>query len=103
MALFAPRCDRCGNRTRNEEEDKPVCPECVQEMALMLEASQETERACPVDGAKMAKEVAHMLVIDRCPSCNGVWMDGGEVERIKGELQEVAVMAMTRGLSGPVF
>ena len=103
MPLFAPRCDRCGTRTRNEEGDKPVCPACVQEMELMLEASQEAARACPVDGVKMGKEVAHMLVIDRCPSCNGVWMDGGELERMKGDLQEVAVMAMARGLSGPML
>ena len=103
MALFAPRCDRCGNRTRHQEDDKPVCETCVAEMALMVEAAQEAQRSCPVDGAEMTKEVAHMLLIDRCPSCNGVWMDGGELERMQGELQEAAVMAMARGLSGPLI
>jgi hypothetical protein len=103
MALFAPKCDRCGNRTRNQEDDKPVCEECVQEMKLLVEASGEEKRLCPLDGQAMSKEIAHMLVIDRCPQCHGVWFDGGELERMKDGLEEATVMAMARGMTSPLI
>ncbi|MBW2422744.1 MAG: zf-TFIIB domain-containing protein [Deltaproteobacteria bacterium] len=45
----------------------------------------------------MQKEIAHMLVIDRCPTCGGVWLDGGELERLKGDVNEQALLAMSRG------
>lgn len=103
MALFAPKCDRCGNRTRNKEDDKPICEACVQEMSLLVAASGEASRPCPLDGTPMAKEIAHMLVIDRCPQCCGVWLDGGELERLKEGVQMEAVMATTRGLTSPLI
>jgi hypothetical protein len=102
MALFAPKCDRCGDRTRHKADDKPICENCAQEMALIVSASNEERRTCPLDGAEMGKEVAHMLVIDRCPKCQGVWLDGGELERMKEGLQEATVMAMARGLTSPL-
>lgn len=103
MALFAPKCDRCGNRTRNKEDDKPVCEECVQEMNLLVAASSEEKRLCPLDGETMAKEIVHMLVIDRCPQCRGAWFDGGELERMKEGLEEATMMAMARGLTSPLI
>ena len=56
MSLFAPKCDRCGKKTRNEEEGKPVCDACVNEMALILDATEENARHCPVDDSVMQKE-----------------------------------------------
>ena len=103
MALFAPKCDRCGNRTRNKEDDKPVCETCVEEMTLLVNASKEESRPCPRDGTNMAKEIAHMLVIDRCPDCGGVWLDGGELERLREGVQMEAIMATTRGLTSPLI
>lgn len=98
MPIFAPKCDRCGQRTRNEEEGKPVCDSCVQEMQMILDAAQENIRLCPVDASPMQKEIAHMLVIDKCPTCRGVWLDGGELDKLTGDLQLEAVTAMSAGL-----
>ena len=103
MALFAPKCDRCGKRTRNTEEDKPVCQNCVEEMTLLINAAKEESRPCPRDASPMIKEIAHMLVIDRCPECRGVWLDGGELERLREGVQMEAVMATTRGLTSPLI
>ena len=103
MALFAPKCDRCGNRTRNKEDDKPVCETSVEEMTLLVNASKEESRPCPRDGTNMSKEIAHMLVIDRCPECSGVWLDGGELERLREGVQMEAIMATTRGLTSPLI
>jgi Zn-finger nucleic acid-binding protein len=72
-------------------------------MNLLVAASDEANRPCPLDGTAMAKEIAHMLVIDRCPQCSGVWLDGGELERLKEGVQMEAVMATTRGLTSPLI
>jgi hypothetical protein len=101
MALLGEKCDRCGKRTRHKEGDQPICETCAQEMALMIEASSESERLCPVDGQKMSKEIAHMLVVDRCPTCQGVWLDGGELERLRGGVEAEALKAMTTGFTYP--
>lgn len=101
MALFGEKCHRCGTRTRHKEEDEAICENCVNEMAVMVAASKEETRPCPVDGTQMLKEVAHMLVIDRCPECKGVWLDGGELDRIREGVESEAVMSMARGMSGP--
>ncbi|MDE0884962.1 MAG: zf-TFIIB domain-containing protein [Myxococcota bacterium] len=103
MALLAPKCDRCGRRTRKTQEDKPICEACAEEMDLIVQAGYEVDRLCPVDGTAMKKEVAHMLVIDRCPKCSGAWLDGGELERLKEGVQMEAVLATTRGLTSPLI
>ena len=101
MAIFGEHCDRCGKRTRHTEDDKPICEPCAQEMALMVQAQDESARQCPIDGAQMSKEIAHMIVIDRCPKCQGVWLDGGELERLKGGVEAGALMAMASGFTVP--
>lgn len=101
MSLFGDKCARCGARTRHEVEGKATCEACEKEMELLVQASAETLRSCPVDGVTMSKEIAHMIVVDRCPTCKGVWLDGGELERLKGGVESSAVMAMAAGFSSP--
>lgn len=101
MSLLGEKCARCGTRTRNEENGAPTCDSCAQEMRLLVAAQDEKQRPCPVDGETMKKEVAAMIVIDRCPKCQGVWLDGGELERLKGNAEAGAVMAMANGFTLP--
>ena len=98
MAIFSAKCDRCGQRTRNEEEGRPICDSCAREMELILDAAKENTRQCPVDASPMKKEIAHMIVIDKCPKCNGVWFDGGELEKMTGDLRAEAVTMMTHSV-----
>jgi len=98
MPIFAPKCDRCGKRTRNEDQGKPICDSCVQEMQLILDAAKENVRQCPLDASPMTKEIAHMIVIDKCPQCNGVWLDGGELEKLTDDICAEAMTAMTQGI-----
>jgi Transcription factor zinc-finger len=102
VALFGEKCARCGTRTRNEVKGAPTCEQCEKEMQLLVKAKSEKVRPCPVDGEHMTKEIAHMLVIDRCPKCQGVWLDAGELERIKGGVEASAVMAMAHGFTVPL-
>ena len=101
MSIFGDKCARCGTRTRQEVDGAPTCEACAVEMQLLVTAEGEATRPCPVDGATMSKEVAAMVVIDRCPKCNGVWLDGGELEHLKGNAEASAVMAMTNGFTTP--
>jgi Zn-finger nucleic acid-binding protein len=38
--------------------------------------------ACPVDGAKLVPMERSGIEIDHCPSCRGVWLDRGELDKI---------------------
>ena len=41
-----------------------------------------TDRTCPADGTILTPEWRSDVVVDRCPSCRGMWLDEGELERI---------------------
>jgi hypothetical protein len=101
MSLLGDKCVRCGSRTRKSFRDKPTCEPCQQQLELALAAAQEAKRACPGDGAMLEKEVAHGLIIDRCPTCRGVWLDAGELERLSGEVAYEACAAMVYGMRPP--
>lgn len=78
--LFGEICVRCGNkRTKETIEGLPTCDQC----ALMVKSTREEKRHCPIDGAQMNKEVVEGVIIDRCASCGGIWLDGGELELVK--------------------
>lgn len=38
--------------------------------------------ACPVDGATLTMSERQGIEIDYCPSCRGVWLDRGELDKI---------------------
>jgi len=38
--------------------------------------------ACPVDGATLQPMERQGIEIDFCPSCRGVWLDRGELDKI---------------------
>ena len=46
----------------------------------------------------MSKKAAHTIVIDRCPTCQGVWLDAGELDCLTGEVAREAMMAIARGV-----
>ena len=37
---------------------------------------------CPVDGATLVMSERSGIEIDYCPSCRGVWLDRGELDKI---------------------
>ncbi|MBX3564336.1 MAG: zf-TFIIB domain-containing protein [Sphingomonas sp.] len=38
--------------------------------------------ACPVDGATLVPVERSGIEIDHCPTCRGVWLDRGELDKI---------------------
>ena len=49
---------------------------------------------CPKCGMKLIEVDYKSLKVDRCSSCNGIWLDAGELE---------AAVELERGLLGRIF
>ena len=101
MALFGDKCTRCGRRTKHSYENVPTCEDCEQQLRLRLKAEAEEARKCPIDDAAMAKEIVMGIVIDRCPTCRGVWLDGGELEYMKRGIEIGTATDLVRGIAYP--
>jgi hypothetical protein len=102
VALFGEKCARCGKkRTREEYEGVPICGVCRELLEKNLEAASEESHSCPIDGTRMAKEIVFSVILDRCPSCHGVWLDGGELEQLRGAITAGVTSELVRGLTSP--
>lgn len=53
---------------------------------------------CPRDGAKLAPHNAKGITIDVCPTCQGIWLDKGEVDIVLKQENEAAVIGWVRSL-----
>jgi Zn-finger nucleic acid-binding protein len=45
---------------------------------------------CPIDGADLVMSERQGVEIDYCPSCRGVWLDRGELDKILDRAAELA-------------
>ena len=45
-------------------------------------ANHEGPMACPVDGSTLVMSERSGIEIDYCPTCRGVWLDRGELDKI---------------------
>jgi len=55
---------------------------------------------CPVDGATLTMSERQGIEIDYCPTCRGVWLDRGELDKIieRSQAAEGLGAAGTRGV-----
>jgi hypothetical protein len=57
---------------------------------------------CPKCGADLVVEDFRAIEVDRCPECNGVWLDAGEIEALtraeKGTTSDL-FRSIIRGIS----
>lgn len=76
--------------TRNEDEyfvrrDAELIKE--QRAKLDAERARAERRAhymkCPKCGADLAETEFHHIKLDKCPECQGVWLDAGEIEMLE--------------------
>ncbi len=55
--------------------------------------SQGDHRICPRDGTALVGEPityggSAVVTVDRCPTCTGIWLDPGELERIRDAISD---------------
>ncbi|MFT5431845.1 MAG: Zn-finger nucleic acid-binding protein [Myxococcota bacterium] len=60
------------NRVQLTEPELPVS-----------QAERDRAVACPADGAAMEPVESGPVTIDKCPTCAGIWLDGGEIAALK--------------------
>jgi hypothetical protein len=74
------------NPSRNENE---YFARLDAELRKELRAKADAERAaqvaadrnkCPRDGTALVTKESHHVTIDVCPTCDGIWLDKGELE-----------------------
>ncbi len=75
--------------SRNEEEyfARQEAERLEQSRAEVQRVTIESKRKshymkCPKCGADLSAVDYHGVQVDRCPECNGVWFDAGEVESL---------------------
>ncbi|ACB39465.1 zf-TFIIB domain-containing protein [Pyrobaculum neutrophilum] len=44
---------------------------------------------CPVCGVELKPRVVYGIEIDQCPKCGGVWLDGGELNKLIAAVKEL--------------
>lgn len=102
-------CPKCGGelqRVRAAATEVDRCPGCGgvwcddRELQALLDAPGEAltalrggtggdfdqqAAACPRDGARLTRMFSSRtrdVTVDACPDCRGIWLDGGELERL---------------------
>ena len=104
MAVWGEKCVRCGKkRTRETYEGLPTCDACREALGARLKADSEDRRLCPLDGVVMSKEIVLNVVLDRCPACKGMWLDGGELELLRGGIEAGMAADLGHALFVPPF
>jgi TFIIB-like protein len=78
-------CIRCNKYYKFEElEVGPdgfgICHNC----AIRINPIGEKKHQCLNDGTEMKKELIYnRILLDKCPTCGGIWLDGDEIEIIR--------------------
>lgn len=104
MSMWGEKCVRCGERrTRDTYEGLPTCEACQHHLKARLRAETEDRRICPMDGSAMSKEIVLNVVLDRCPSCGGMWLDGGELELLRVGIEAGMASDLGHALFVPPF
>ena len=105
-------CPRDGNGLENQafwKYPRHACPQCrgvfvaerdmteslghkapkeIEDVArVKLDNVTDSDLRCPKDGATMKAVILAGAEIDVCPSCNGLWLDHGEYERILARMK----------------
>ncbi|MCC6952829.1 MAG: zf-TFIIB domain-containing protein [Deltaproteobacteria bacterium] len=66
---------------------------------LAASASNDKPRPSPITGEPMDRVVISGVVVDRCPTSGGIWLDAGELEQIVDLQKTSATPGATTGES----
>jgi hypothetical protein len=85
-------CHVCNDRKtrRRDEQDRPICGDCEYDLQVQAEMDAEQRLRCPVDGQAMEKKLVEGIIIDQCPGCNAVLLEGGELDELSDILSSSA-------------
>ena len=84
------RCSACDGIWFDAQELGRLLAEDARQVASLRrgggnELAEGKKGRCPRDGADLMRvysAVERTVVIDACPECRGIWLDGGEFEKL---------------------
>ena len=79
--------DRLGQKLRDKEkaeEDRYFAQADKEKMDALRSESEAPAQLglCPKCGIALEQQTKQGVTIDVCPTCSGIWLDGGELEAI---------------------
>ncbi|HYG81352.1 MAG TPA: zf-TFIIB domain-containing protein [Pyrinomonadaceae bacterium] len=77
-------CYRCGKwhkfeELTGDEQGWSFCRRC----AAKLSTEGKPRRRCPTDGREMVKRKYSFVLVDKCETCGGIWLDAGEQQALR--------------------
>lgn len=84
------RCASCGGIWFDANELVQLLAEDAEQVAALRHSGAPEERdgkkgLCPRDRTQLMRvysAVDRTVIIDACPDCHGIWLDGGEFEKL---------------------
>ena len=43
---------------------------------------------CPICGVELKPRIVYEIEVDFCPKCGGIWLDGGELNKLVSKIKE---------------
>lgn len=88
--ISVDRCDECGGIWFDDQELIPLLrqnPHLLRPLRGASDTRQLTLKKgkCPRDASMLLRVYSHrnqQVVLDSCPQCQGVWLDGGEFDKL---------------------
>lgn len=84
--LDGEKCIRCHKHFKFEElrmgpDGFSICNACAGDVNNYSKVL-----TCPNDGQALGRLLIGQFLVANCPGCQGVWIEGSEIERLRGEL-----------------
>lgn len=86
QAIDVDRCERCGGIWFDDQELITLLHESLPQLTPLRgrtapEGLNRKHGVCPQDATELLRvssALGHTVVVDSCPQCRGIWLDGGE-------------------------
>ena len=85
---MADEKDRMGEKLRQKEKGDEERFFAEREATLVEKLRRERAAEtrphplCPKDGSRLTATEDHGVKVERCPTCHGLWLEAGELEKI---------------------
>jgi hypothetical protein len=95
------KCFRCWKSYKFEEltagpQGFSFCKRC----AAKVNTDGKERRRCPTDNQEMAKRTFGVVIVDKCETCGGVWLDAEEQRAL---IEFIKLAPLTKGLLTEIF
>jgi Zn-finger nucleic acid-binding protein len=90
QGVTVERCSSCSGTWFDARELRHLLAEDARHVASLRRGSVNEQvdgkkGVCPRDGAELLRaysSIDRSVILDACPECRGIWLDGGEFEKL---------------------